>query len=88
MTLTGNCIKDSHIVDSATIVVDDQDLSFHDQLEQGLLELCRILHLTTPIWLKKNTVQLSAIAAVIFDRDQFIDSKDLRIDRFEVRLER
>ncbi len=88
MTLTGNCIKDNRVVDTATVVIDDPELSFHDQLEQGLLQLCQILRLTTPIWMKKNTVQLSAIAAAIFDRDQFIDADDMRIDKFEIRLER
>lgn len=88
MTLTGNCIKDNRIVDTATVVIDDPEMSFHDQLERGLLELCQILKLTTPIWMKKNTVQLSAIAAVIFEKDQFMDADEMRIDKFEIRLER
>ena len=88
MTLTGNCIKDNRVVDTATVVIDDPDMSFHDQLETGLSELCQILHLTTPIWMKKNTVQLSAIAAATFDRDQFMDADSMRIDKFEIRLER
>ncbi len=88
MTLTGTCFRDNRIVDTATVTVDDPALTFRQQLQAGLLELCRELHLTTPIWMKKNTVQLAAVAAVTFERDQFIDGDDMRVDRFEVRLER
>ena len=88
MTLTGTCFRENRVTDTATVTVDDEALSFREQLEAGLLELCRQLRLTTPIWMKKNTVQLAAVAAVTFERDQFIDGDDMRIDRFEVRLER
>ena len=88
MKITGKIIQEGHAVDTVTVSIDDDSLTFREQLEAGLINVCRELKLTVPVWMKKNTSQLAAIAKVTFDRDQFVDEKQLRFDKVEISVDR
>lgn len=88
MKITGKIIQGDHIADAVTVEVNDDALTFREQLEIGLINACRELKLSVPVWMKKNTTQLAAIAKVTFDRDQFVDEKQLRFDKLEISVDR
>lgn len=58
---------------------------FQKQLEQSLIELCKNMGISVPMWLGKNTREFSRFKWTTFNSDQFFDP--VSFDRFEIRLE-
>lgn len=85
--LTGRIYKDNKVMGMISIAVEDESLSFRDKLQAGLIEVCKGLGVSVPIWLKVNTYQLAAIQRMTFERDQFMDNKDLKFDKLLLSIE-
>ncbi|AGC67320.1 hypothetical protein Cst_c02960 [Thermoclostridium stercorarium subsp. stercorarium DSM 8532] len=58
---------------------------FQKQLEQSLVELCRKMGISVPMWLGKNTREFARYRWTSFQNDQFLEP--VNFDRFEIRLE-
>lgn len=85
MKLSGKIINEGRPVKNASVVKDDPRLSFHDQLEECLVQLCRALDIAVPMWLRNNTSEFAAFRRTTFTREHFME--EIRFDRFEIRLE-
>ncbi|HEX3029044.1 MAG TPA: hypothetical protein VHT34_07040 [Clostridia bacterium] len=85
LKLIGKLVKETKIIKEAFVEQKDESVSFHDQLEECLVNLCKELEISVPIWLKKNTTEFGAFHKTFFSNEQFIDK--VKFDRFEIRIE-
>lgn len=84
MRLYGKLIKDTKITKEAWVENEDAALSFRDQLEACLIDLCRTLDIQVPLWLKKNTTEFVRFRRTFFPKEQFTEA--VAFDRFEIRM--
>lgn len=63
----------------------DSDLSFSKKMENCLLNSCKQLSTPVPVWMKKNTHELSCFRQTIFTADQFMEK--VNFDRFCLRID-
>ncbi|NLX77991.1 MAG: hypothetical protein GXZ01_11610 [Clostridiaceae bacterium] len=84
MKLTGKIFKGT-----ALIMEEESELNgegkFQKQLEHSLIELCRKMGISVPMWLGKNTREFTRFRWTTFNSDQFFEP--VNFDRFEIRLE-
>jgi len=84
MKLTGRVYRGKVL-----LMQDESELTgegrFQKQLEQSLVELCRKMGISVPMWLGKNTREFSRFRWTTFQNDQFFEP--VNFDRFEIRLE-
>ncbi len=85
MILYGKLMKANIPLKEAMAVSEDLDKSFHDQLEDAFLRLCKELDIAVPIWLKKNTKEISGYKKTYFEREQFFE--ETIFDRFILEIE-
>ena len=85
MKLIGKLIKETTIVSEKVVEKDDNSISFRELLEANLIDLCRELDISVPLWLKRNTTEFAKFRKTYFTRDQFIDN--VNFDRFELKIE-
>ena len=85
MVLSGKIIKNNRIINSATVEVSEEGLSFNLKLERAFLALCSALKIPIPMWLGKNTKEFAQFRITFFTRDQF--TEDVNLERFEVELD-
>lgn len=85
MILYGKLMKGNiPLKDSKAVGSNDKE-SFHDQMEEAFLRLCKNLDIAVPIWLKKNTRELSHYKKTYFEKEQFIE--ETVFDRFVLEVE-
>lgn len=84
MTLTGRIYKGKMLLMEDSSVLSGEG-RFQKQLEQSLIELCRKMGISVPMWLGKNTREFARFRWTAFQSDQFFDP--VNFDRFEIRLE-
>ena len=63
----------------------DENVSFHDLLEDCFIGICGELDIPVPIWLKKNSKEFGAYRRTFFSNEQFLE--EVNFDRFELRIE-
>jgi len=63
----------------------DSNLDFHGQIESLFIDLCKNLDIPVPIWLKKNTRELSHYKKTFFNKEQFIE--EVYFDNFILEIE-
>jgi len=84
MKLTGRVYRGKVL-----LMQDESELTgegrFQKQLEQSLVELCRKMGISVPMWLGKNTREFSRFRWTTLQNDQFFEP--VNFDRFEIRLE-
>ena len=85
MRMTGKLIKGTITLSEAEYQVDDSDGSYQDRLEKCLLEICHLLNIEVPIWLKKNTKEYVRFQRTSFNADQFFNP--VIFERFEIKVE-
>jgi hypothetical protein len=86
MRLTGILVTGGKSVCSVRAECGQPDRDFHDRLEEAFVMLCRGLGISVPVWLEKNTKELSMCRKTSFYCDQF--DGDFPYDRFEMRIDR
>lgn len=84
MTLNGKIFVEGKLIKEAAAQDDDPGHSFRDKLEACLVDLCALLDIPVPLWLKKNTRELAIFRRTFFTSEQFIDK--VWFDRFEIML--
>ena len=84
MILNGKAIRNSKIVNEATVEKSDDGMSYRDLLEDCLISLCKELDISVPMWLKKNTTEFVNFKKTTFTADQFVEK--IKFDRLEIRL--
>lgn len=77
------------LVKGAKIIMEDEAVfngngGFQQQLEHSLIELCKNMGISVPMWLGKNTREFVRFKWTAFNSDQFYDK--VWFDRFEIRL--
>jgi len=86
MILTGRIVK-GHKTQYLKSVADacPPDAGFRDRLEYCLLALCKDADIMTPVWLTKNTAEISRFGKTDFLPDQFAEK--VAFDRFEIKID-
>jgi len=81
--LSGRLVKDTRILKEAS-AASPETASFRDALEECLIEVCRELDIQVPVWLKKNTIDISRYRKTSFNKDQFVEK--INFDRFDINI--
>jgi len=63
----------------------NSNIEFHAQIEGLFIDLCKNLDIPVPIWLKKNTRELSRYKKTFFNKEQFIE--EVYFDNFILEIE-
>ncbi len=73
MKLEGRTYRDNYTL--AVIVSErhEPELRFVKQLENCLLDLCKQLDVSPPLWMEKNTHEFAQWHQTIFHSDQFME---------------
>ena len=85
MILYGKLMKGNMLLKDSKAIGKDTEKSFHDQMEEAFLRLCRNLDIPVPIWLNKNTREISQYKKTYFEKEQFIE--ETVFDRFVLEIE-
>ena len=85
MKLYGRLSKGTKILKQACVEKDDNEGPFHDRLEESLIEVCKELDISVPMWLKKNTSEFAMYRKTSFEKEQFIESTSF--DKFEIKID-
>lgn len=85
MILYGKLMKGNVPLKNSKAEQSDPNKSFHDQMEEAFLQLCKNLDIEVPIWLKKNTREISRYGKTFFNKEQFIE--ETIFDRFVLEIE-
>jgi hypothetical protein len=82
--LNGRILKGTVIIMEEECVLSGQG-RFQKQLEASLVEVCKKLGISVPLWVGKNTREFVQFKWTSFNSDQFFEP--VKFDRFEIRLE-
>jgi hypothetical protein len=85
MKMNGRLFHGPAVLKDATAEVPDESGSYQDKLESLLVEVCRELGVSVPMWLSKNTKEYVRFHRTSFGQDQFFDP--VLFDRMEIRVE-
>lgn len=85
MKLYGKLIKQTKIIKETFAEQNDDSVSFRDQLEQCLIQVCKELDIQVPLWLKKNTKEFVNHHRTFFTSEHFVEK--INFDKFEIRIE-
>lgn len=85
MKLTGTLMLHGKQVKIVRTACEDTHKSFHDRLEESFTQLCKDLYIPVPIWLNKNTKELSMCKKTSFYSDQF--NENFLFDKFDMRID-
>ncbi|MCK5759571.1 MAG: hypothetical protein KAH14_10800 [Clostridiales bacterium] len=85
MVLYGKLMKGNMLLKDSKAIGKGRDKSFHEQMEEAYLQLCKNLDIPVPIWLKKNTREISNYRKTYFEKEQFIE--ETVFDRFVLEIE-
>lgn len=84
MRLEGKLFKGNLMVREVVVTRNDPELSFVQELEMGLIDICHEMEVPIPLWLSKNTHEFAAFRQTIFFSDQYTET--VKFDRFQIRL--
>lgn len=84
MRLEGKLFKANLMIRETVVTRNDPELSFVQELEKALVDLCHTLDAPIPLWLSKNTHEFAAFRQTIFFSDQFTET--VYFDRFQIKL--
>lgn len=85
MKLVGKLIKGTNIISEKVVEKEDNNASFRELLEANLIDLCKELDISVPLWLKRNTTEFVRFRKTSFAKDQFVES--VNFDRFEIKID-
>jgi len=84
MRLEGKLFKGNLMIREIVVTRNDPELSFVQELEKALVDLCHTIDIPIPLWLSKNTHEFAAFRQTIFFSDQY--TEEVHFDRFQIRL--
>lgn len=85
MVLYGKLVKGNTFLLEAKSEGLVNEKPFHDIMEEAFIRLCRELEIPVPIWLKKNTREISRYGKTFFNKEQFVE--EVYFDRFVLEIE-
>jgi hypothetical protein len=88
MRLIGELKSNNRIVKTNTVELKDSNVFYNDfrsDFESLFLKMCRDFDIPVPVWLSKNTKELSRYRKTFFSKDHFIG--DISFDEFIIKLE-
>ena len=74
------------ITQECDIELFDDTISYTDLLSRCLVENCRGLDITVPVWMDKNTKEFVRYKKTFFTQEQFLET--VYFDKFEIQLEK
>ncbi len=86
MNITGKLLKNNRIINIEMVTNDDDSLNMTKQLEDCLLNLCKLFNIPIPIWMSKNTKEFVHFGKTFFTSDQFIEK--VNFDKFVIESDR
>ena len=87
MKIWGKIVKNSMIIKEYTVTREyEEGQSFRDCLETMFLEVCKMLDVEAPLWMKKNTREFVMYNKTVFFKEQFTDN--VYFDFLELRIEK
>ncbi len=85
MKMNGRLFHGPSVLLEVTAEVPDDAGGYQDRLEQLLIDVCRGLSISVPMWLSKNTKEYVRFRRTSFGSDQFFEP--VLFDRMEIRVE-
>lgn len=85
MKMNGRLFFGPSVLKETTAEVSDDAGKYQDRLEKLLVEICRELGVSVPMWLSKNTKEYVRFRRTSFASDQFLDP--VLFDRMDIRVE-
>jgi hypothetical protein len=85
LKLYGKLIKQTKIIKETFAEQNDDSISFRDQLELCLIQVCKDLDIQVPLWLKKNTKEFVNHHRTFFTSEHFVEN--INFDKFEIKIE-
>ena len=85
MKLYGKLVKNNIMLKQSKQADMTGEKGFHDTMEELFIILCKELDIPVPIWLKKNTNEISRYRKTFFGREQFIE--EVFFDKFILEIE-
>lgn len=85
MVLYGRLMKENIVLKEAASPGKLKNADFHDIMEDAFIVLCKDLDIPVPVWLKKNTREISRYRKTFFHREQFME--ETFFDRFILEIE-
>ncbi len=83
--MSGRLYKGPVVLLDTVCEVPDTMGGYQDRLEMLLVEVCRSLGATVPMWLSKNTREYIRFRRTSFGEDQFFEP--VAFERLEIRVE-
>jgi len=84
MRLEGKLFKANLMIRETVVTRNDPEMSFVQELEKALVDLCHALEAPIPLWLSKNTHEFAAFRQTIFFSDQYMVA--VQFDRFQIKF--
>ena len=78
----GKIIKQGKIIKESQSEINNQEKNLTVLLEECLIDVCKQLDISVPLWLSKNTGEFIKLKRTTFLKEQFIE--DFKYDRFEI----
>ena len=85
MKLWGKIIKQGKTIKESKTEINGKDKTLTVLLEECLIDVCKQLDISVPLWLSKNTGEFIKFKKTYFLKEQFIE--DFKYDRFEIKVE-
>jgi hypothetical protein len=85
LKLYGKLIKQTKTIKETFAEQNDDSISFREQLELCLIQVCKELDIQVPLWLKKNTKEFVNHHRTFFTSEHFVEK--IYFDKFEIRIE-
>ncbi len=82
MLLEGKTFVGNRTTRVVNVERNEPELTFSKQLENCLLDICRALDVSPPLWMDKNTKEFARFHKTVFTEDQFIE--DVKFNRFQI----
>lgn len=84
MVLEGRTYKGNRLLKLKEIKYDNPEVSFSVELSEAIIELCRVMDIPVPMWMKKNTHEFAAFHQTIFFDEQYTEK--VRFDSFQIKM--
>ena len=84
MVVEGRLYSANKILVIKTAEFSDPSLSFSLELGEALVALCKVMDISVPLWLSKNTHEFAQFHSTNFNADQF--SESVSFDRFQFKM--
>ncbi len=83
MKVEGKTFRGTYIHQIVVADRQEEHLRFSKQLENCLLEICKAIDVSPPLWMEKNTNEFARYHHTVFHAEQFME--DVSFSRMEIK---